>query len=1414
MKRFFAVIFLMCLLLICIDSLQAQKDTSKTKLTFDFGITRGKNIELWPLVKINRTEKKHDVQLFFTIYRKLRYLDKPSLHSHLVPIFWYDSSNIVRDLRLGSIYYPSLLRFSTDVERGIKSFRFFELAPEINMLEFSKSADGLYVQNNMFFFIWYSNDKKFEKAHLVIFPLYYWYKNSSTTTNVLFPLYMSQYNASSNTSFQSFTPLFWHFSGPDGYRNILFPFYWNKKNGQGEDVKKSNVIFPVFWSFKGKGYDNTVLLPIIYSFKNETRQSFTLFPIISGGRTYDNSSNHLVITPLFWHLKDGHTISNVLFPFWWNKQSGENEMMKSSNVVFPFYWSFQGNNYDNKLFLPIFYSFKNELRQSFTVAPIFSAGHSTDNKSSYFMATPLVWHFRDGDSRTNIFFPFWWYKKTGEGETLEKTNIILPLYLSYQSKNFNNKIFLPVFYSFQNELYKSITVAPVFSMGHSFDNKSNYLMATPLFWHFKDNDTYRNVLFPVWWNKKTISGDNIEKSNLILPIFWSEKTALSSNLVVFPLVWSFRSSIYQSFTFLPFYSGGHSADNQRKHLAITPLYWNLKYPDGKFDFLFPFWWHKQTGSGANETDSKLFLPFYWSYKSPTINYRALFPIMWSLKDDKYQSFTFMPLYSGGHTPDNLNSHLAITPLFWHFRTGDNYRYILFPFWWYKSVGKDGEGYKKNTIFPLWWSYKDKDQSIKFLAPIMLYSKKPNYLSFTLLPLMSFGHSDQSSYIVATPLFWHTENQTGHTNLLLPIWWNKKENNNGNIMQRNVIFPLVWTYKDNTSLSIKVLPLLYYSKDAIYKSFTFAPLVSYGKFVDKSDGYLMVTPFFWHFYRPDGYRNILFPFWWNQKEGVGADEKTGNIVLPLYWSYKDKDINNKILAPVFWYFNNPKYESFTVAPVFSIGHSSDNQKKHLMLTPLFWHFSDNKKYSNLFIPFWYNFHEERNYNAIDRKVFFPVYWSYADSFATRRTFFPLIWYDKNIKYTSLTVAPLFSYGQSTSKQQSHLMITPLYWRTTEGQTTNNIVFPVWWSSKTGKGASAIYRKMLFPIFWSHKDSLTDRKTVLPLLMFYRKNPKYTSFTFAPLVSVGESVTKKRSHFMLTPLFWHVKYDGTLHDILFPVFWSYKDSLHDKKTLFPIVWYRKSSGFKSSAVLPLYYFGQDDIKTTRTFMLTPLFWNIHRPTHHRVTFFPVFNYYSDVHNTSKLNLLLLLYRYKFTREDGLKINFLWPLCEYKKNDQLKYFRFAPIVWYKQTPQYHYFTIQPFFYHRADETTENYNIMWYLFYRKTVKDSLKSNNFLWKAIYWNKYKNNDHEFRIFYLLFANVEKQGSVVKAFFPFYSYTSEPNGDKNKSIFLSFYSSIKQKIPDSNEFYEEQKIFWFLRLRSNFKSLKERGIIKDERKQFK
>ena len=915
-KKLYHILFLFFSIIISQNAI-SQNDTVKPTVSFDFGLTRNKNVNLWPVFKRSKSEDNFEVQICYPLFKYQHDIKNSRKHTHLLPLFWKRKSDLYRDIRLLSIYYPSVLRLTNDKSEGYRSVKLFELAPQINFLEMSKSADGLKVQNNLFFFLWYKNNKVENKSHL-----------------------------------------------------IAFPFFWQ--------------------------------------FKHPDRSSNTLLPLFSKGVYNKNKDHYLVISPLFWQFKNSEHTNSTLFPIFSKGNFNKNDELNQFSykykymAVSPLFWRFDSESK----------SINNEYR---VVEVVDSLGKTQKVSEPYKVQRASV------KSKISLY-PIWFrekyqYFKDSIQVSEGTTNQIYPIYFSSKSANentfTNKKVLFPIVWSFSENDKKSFSVLPFFSFGKHYDKSKNYAVITPLYWHFFESINFIR-------DYKTISRDTA-KATILFPLYWHFKTKIENpeareesrsfikskdNKVFFPFVWSFKNPVYESFYLAPLFSIGHSANNENKHHSITPFYWHFKKPDGFLNTVIPIWFYRQ----------------------------------------KIKTYDFAPAGS-----DTITSNLLL-PLFWTRKTSFNRKFT--------------------AITPLFWRWKNKDKKTV-----------------------------------------------------------------------NILFPLIWHFKTKTEWG--------------YPSFTFLPFVSVGKSNKTSDNHLVISPFFWRFKSDNQTKNVFFPIWWYKKED-GKDSLNkiySNVLFPIYWSERKLDSDNKVLFPFLFKLEDKTYRSFTFFPLFSKGNSKDSLSKHLAISPLFW----------------------------------------------------------------------------------------------------------------------------------------------------------------------------------------------------------------------------------------------DLKNK---------------ARHSVSLIPVFNYYTDTANSiTKFSLFYALYRYK-RMNDISRRSFLWPIMEYAKGEDYKYFRISPIVWYKKAPDSQYFSIQPFYYHGKDNKTESYRVFWELYKYKNEFKIKRTNSILWKVLSWSKYENNDFEFRILHQLFSVVNKNGKKERSLFPLFNYASQDNGNESLSLFFNFYHKFKQQVPGSSEYYQEIKLFWFMRIASNYDDLMNRGLIKN------
>lgn len=1091
----------------------SQPDSNRANLSFDFGITRGHNVNLWPFYKKFKSSEKKELQILFPILTKSIYYQSKSKHFQLLPVIIYDSSAKGVDNRLFSFYYPSVIHFQKQVlpDNHIKSFRFIELAPNISLLGVSRSKTGLFVENNIFFFIWYKKDFLSDRTRLTVFPAY------------------------------------WYFANKYESKNILLPLYWQKKQFNPLDTLSKSTIFPIYWSKASKFEHKNIVFPLLFSSSNSKYKSFTLLPLFSVGHTPDLKKQHLDFGFIFWHLKSPERLINVVFPVWWsNKKYNEHDTIITKSV-FPIYWSVKSNQKNNLILFPLVFKLKDEYRSSISVFPLFSYKHWQKSNLSRFSITPLFWHFD----------------------------------------------------------------------------------------HY--NHEQQNILFPVYWNKKEISRYDTIRKNTLFPIYWSTKSKYKTNRVVFPIVFSFNNPNYKSFTLFPLFSVGRSPDFSKHHFNLLPIYWHSKTSQRAIDVVFPVWRSYQKYEAHDTIVKRTLFPLYWSKTSNNKSSQIVFPLFFSLNDQGYKSLTVLPLFSLGHSPNLTDHHFHIFPIYWHNKTNQHLTKLVLPLWFSNTKYDVYDTVSHKTLFPIYWMVKSKSKSNRIILPLAYSFKNKNRQSFTLFPLFAFGKTNWSeSFIAVSPLFWH-----------------------------------------------------------------------FNGYVD---------------------RNILFPIFWNSRENRKTDTLRKNTLFPIYWSSISKNKQNHILFPLLYSLKSDSYQSLTLFPLFSSGHSPDYSRQHSNLTLLYWHLKSKERLTDVVFPLWWSFTNYQKHDTICTEALFPIYWTVKSKSENNLILFPLIYKHHDKHKQSFSLFPLFFYGKTFGTKKHYLGITPLFWHTKNYDYTKNILFPIYWNSSLYRTTDTVKKHTLFPIYWSTKSKIMNYKIVFPLL-FCSNDQVSKSITLFPLFSVGHFKNSVRKHLMISPIF--VRFTNSEKTSVF---------------LFPILQYSKT---------------KDQTKTS---------------------------------------ILYFLFR-KTKRLNFTKTSLLLPICERIKEPNNQSFRFAPIVWYKHTDSSKMSSFQPIYYSYKSPSRKSFVFCWFIYKHESRIGYSVVNSFLWKLFTIENYSNGDHETRFMHLVYADIQKQGKTEKSMLPFYHSVKNANGDQSKSIFFSFYSHFKQYNLDIKEFYEEERLFWFIRIRSNYNSIK-------------
>lgn len=1293
---------------------KAQNDTLKKDLHFDPGFARGGQVNIWPVFKKTKSAQQSELQVLFPIFAKKTLFNPREKHTRILPVYFSDSTNNGTDRRILSLYYPSLLRFEKK-DTGINqssSFKFLELAPGISGVQMSRSQGGVAVQNNLFFLLWYKRDSIRQKSHLVFFPLYWHYENSSDTTSILLPITYRYKGADRRQT--NIALIYNHSKGHKWSKTSFFPFFYTQKNNTNIDSSRTVLIFPVFLSSKNNRANTQIVFPFYFYHKKPLYQTKTVFPIFSSGHSDNGDRRHLHIFPLYW--------------------SSENPHRKS------------------KVFLPFVYYNKKEKKKNLNIFPFYRAVSSDSNRYRKLSLLMLFNHVSTPDYyKTNIYPLVYTGTQMGKTDTLHYSTFI-PLFFSKKNKSVDNKILLPLYFQLKNNQYKSTTLIPFYSSGHSPNNSIAHLH--------------------------------------IFPFYWSAKKYNAKFKAFVPFYFHLNSPEKKYTTLLPFFSYVTSDSGRSKQFNIYPLYFSVYKQNLKQKVIFPFWWHSISTEAPRDTIFRnTFFPVYFQGNSKQSKYLTIFPLYFSSSVLQKQFQCLFPIYFHHHDKWTQHDIKAFTPFLWKWEdTNDKKHTYLFPLYWSKKIVNGHDTITGRTLFPVFHYSKTSFHENYFVFPLLFRFKNKQYQSLTIFPVFSTGKSKngQSSYQVITPFIWRNQTPEKKSTVFLPLWWYKTIYRGNDTIHKTALFPIFRHVKSNTTNNLSLFFLYYHNDNPKRNNISIWPFYSQGHRKDTKKDFFSITPLYWHIKKEKISRDFLFPLFWHSVKNKQDKTITNTTVFPFFWKYKEPEKQKTLILPLFYRIKNNDYQSLTVLPFFSGKKSFAKNTSRLFTLPIVWKYKSDQKKRMVIFPLWWDFEDYLENDTLKRKVLFPLLSLNQSKNQTSGRVLPLIYWDKEPGKCSFGLVPLYFSGSNRKSESNYRVFSLLFWKFNSPNRQQTILFPLLWNSK-GEGEQNSYVKTtLFPFLW------------------YRQNNERKSIMVFPLTYYSKAPGRER--FGLFPLVWHSKgiyHNDTLStNMITPIYWSFKRDTYRFSFLVPLFLRTSNENIQTSSLFPLFSIGNSHDRKSGFRIITPLAGYLFNPVKKHFYLFPLLNI-KKRDSLKTLSILYFLYRHEKSPEYS-RTSAILPLIEHYRSEKKKSFRFAPFIWYNQTDSSRMFSFQPFQYSFKSEKRKEFRFLWHLYRNETIKGKSVSRSVLWKVFEHEKELNGEFETRFLYLVYTNIKKDGKREFSVLPFYRKSSNRSGEKNISLFFSFYSYVKRALPDVTDYYEEERLFWIIRVRSNYERLKCEG----------
>ena len=906
MNKILSILFIICQL-----SLFAQED-STTSINFDFGLTRNKNVNLWPIFKRAKTSSTTEISALLNVISYQNNKNFELKHSHVLPLFFTTKTANYRDLRIGTTIYPSVFRYTKDEEKASKTFSLGEIAPYIRFLQISTSENGLEVDNNLFFFMWYNKSEKDKSKSFVTFPIVWYYQKPSSTYLTIAPIY-------SQGNFKNFAGEFDH-----SYK-MISPLFWKLKNQ--EDT--SSFLIPIYYSKHGRDFNTTTIFPLLlHRKKTDTKLSLTSLPFYHHSFTFKADSLSI-------------------------------EKVSDLKMISPLYWSYKTKESQNRLLFPLFDSYKDSSSHHF-ISLIYAKGETWYNRK-YQMISPLFWNFKTNEDTTTVLAPFI-VKHTSDKE---KTTFI-PLLLAWKKRTKHTTSYnqFPLLFTQNDTLEKVKKQSVGLLFYHKKSKTSQVIRLFPLFGYKKTNFIKRFVS-PLYIAAKKYDAFDTSSTKMIFPIYFKTQNNQRNLSTIFPIYWSNENSDYKSFYILPLGGSGLSKNGQRSHLNITPFYWKIRKPNKTSNLVLPLWYssikYEKEFTSKNDTSlpkidtikRQILFPILWKYKDNYEQKLTLFPIYWKYKDQYRTHKLILPLYSAydlKNTYSNYSEKRRTYGLIaYHFtnnQVGENDNYIennekhgLFPIYLHKQnitihKGKDTTIKSNNILFPIYWNFDTKKSIVNNSITENHHLKK-----FLLFPILHYNRTYSDTSISILPLFYQNKTENSKTTTFIPLF--TYYNNTKFNYQDLKTFPLIHWKKTEDDTLLSILPFFQRKNTRDYKRSLFIPFYLYQKNRLSQKSTLAITPFFWNVKNGTKSFHILFPVL-----DITSDTLSKNIgVLGFLFRYKSTPNTKsfKFIYPLIDYKKTAEITSFRFSPLFWMKKS--NELSYHTLFPVYYY--QKTSYSSYF-----------------------------------------------------------------------------------------------------------------------------------------------------------------------------------------------------------------------------------------------------------------------------------------------------------------------------------------------------------------------------------------------------------------------------------------------------------------------------------
>jgi len=457
----------------------------------------------------------------------------------------------------------------------------------------------------------------------------------------------------------------------------------------------------------------------------------------------------------------------------------------------------------------------------------------------------------------------------------------------------------------------------------------------------------------------------------------------------------------------------------------------------------------------------------------------------------------------------------------------------------------------------------------------------------------------------------------------------------------------------------------------------------------TEGYRVVFPLYWSFWRPDSRERVLFPFYFRLEDD--REKITNTFYLPFQYRVTPREKNYRFWPLVMWTDYGPRGSGLTVMPLF---HRAREGTRTATAIPLFlsgYNIDPATGLNQGMVLGLYYWHHEGDFHS---HAVTPLFYTRRSPSGSFTWVLPLNFFKREGQRRTTVILP-FAFHRASPAESTTLGLIPPFYHHRSGDRTRFVGLPLIFAGgdrDSGYGVG-------FPLYWHFRRG--DRSFTLVGPVFHRRNGPRTTAGLFPIALYHRDRQAGDRLGMLLPLFYADSVDHGLRSRIISPLFLYE---HDREAgvkhwglIAPPFYSRRDHDREVDTLIPLFLRWHNKIERSTTWIVGPVVVTRDETGGSQVAF-PLFWRFEDKKAGAATSVLFPIF-YRLRRPDGSATNILFPFY-YKSRPKAWSAGILPLVYAGSSPGRAHLVVFPVLWHVKTASGTVANVLGPLYHRRDAK------------------------------------------------------------------------------------------------------------------